>query len=325
MKTRRLSAFTLVELLASMAILAVILFVIFGVIQLTSRAWKSTRGKVEAFQGARAAFDSITQNLEQATLNTYYDYYDKNGDRRTPANSATFVPATYGRYSDLHFISGKSLVPGQVGHAIFFQTPAGYSDQSKYQEMPTLLNACGYFVEFGKDRSRPTFLDSLTPSPPERYRYRLMQVLQPSQQLSVYASATGSTWLPDVSATATAPPRPLAENVIALVMLPLPPEQDGSAPLAPLYEYDSRSGTQATTLNQLPPLVEVIMVVIEETTAKQLEQGSTAPDFGVGDLFKTADQLDANLAHLEGTLNDRRIPYRVFRKTVALRNAKWSS
>lgn len=320
--------FTIIELLAAVAIMTVILTVIFGITQQTGNAWRSTNSKIDAFQGARAAFEAMTQTLGQATLNAYYDYYDSLGARRSPTNAATFAPAAYGRYSDLHFLAGKSLLPGQITHSIFFQSPVGYSDSPSYETMETLLNACGYFLTYSKDPSRPTFLDSLPNPPPERNRFRLMQFLQPSQELAVYASATGDLWLTDAMAASPPPTRQIAENIIALIILPRRADQDTGTPLAPLYEYDSRAGAsnpQAVTQHQLPPLVDVVMVAIDEASAKRLDNGSTPPDFGLGSLFSTASELESDLTTLESTLNTQHIVYRIFRTTVPMSNAKWSS
>jgi uncharacterized protein (TIGR02599 family) len=320
--------FTVIEMLAAMAILTVILTVIFGITQQTSNAWRSTNAKIDAFQSARAAFETISQTLGQATLNGYYDYYDVDGNRRTAANAATFTPASYGRYSDLHFKSGKAIVPGQIAHAIFFQTPTGYSEAATSQGMDTLLNACGYFLTYETDPARPAFLDDLPNPPPTRHRYRLMHFLQPSEAMSVYATNTGSGWISDALAADPAPVRQLAENIIALVILPHRAANDSGDALAPLYEYDTRSGAsrpQAATQHQLPPLVDIVMVAIDEVSARRLENGAVVPDVGVGGLFSQASNLESDLATLENTLNARRIGYRIFRTTVALRNAKWSS
>ena len=123
-------------------------------------------------------------------------------------------------------------------------------------------------------------------------------------------------------------PAQIAENVIALVILPKVSSQDtatGVANIASQYEYDSRDTGKSATLNQLPPLVEVVMVAIDEVSARRLENGSSAVDFGVSGLFRDASMLDADLKTLEGKLADKNVKYQVFRTTVALRNSKWSS
>ena len=326
-------AFTILEMLVSMAVLLIILLVIFSITQQTGNAWRSTSSKIEAFQRARAAFETITQNLGQATLNTYYDYYDAGGNRRTTANAATFAPNKYGRYSDLHFLSGKSLVPGQVGHSVFFQTPAGYSDAPAYQDMQTLLNACGFFVKYDKDATVPGFLSSVPNQPADRYRFRLFEYLQPSQNLSVFTSTSGNDWFAIPLSSSPAPVQQLADNVIALAIIPKNPQ---GVDLTTDFEYDSRKGNtptsalpQSPTNNQLPPLVEVIMVAVDEPSAIRICASSTAPDLGVASLLQAPDStpasIEANLKTLENTLNNRHLTYRIFRTTVALRNAKWSS
>lgn len=319
--------FTLVELLVSMAVFAMIMVVIFGLTQQAGNAWRSTSSKIEAFQGARAAFETITDTLSQATLNTYYDYADASGRSRnsliaSSGTAANFVPATYTRFSDLHFISGKALLPTQVTHSIFFQTPAGYSASSSFQQMDTLLNACGFYVAFDKDPSRPAFLTT-----PERYRFRLFEFIQPSEQFSVFSSASGNSWF-TVPAASSSPPRAqMADNIIALIVLPKASDADSAGTLAPLYEYDSRDTTKPVSSNQLPPLVEVVLVAIDEPSAKRLElkNGSTPPDFGLASLFQQPASLDDDLKALEKTLIGKHLNYRIFRTTVPLRSSKWSS
>jgi len=321
--------FTLIELLAATAIFAIIMVVIFGLTQQAGNAWRSSSSKIEAFQDARAAFDLITEKLSQATLNTYYDYADASGNTRTDVLASTgstqsFVPSSYRRFSDLHFISGKSLIPSQVTHAIFFQTPAGYSASSVYQQMDTLLNACGFYVTFDKDSSRPGFFSSIPSSPAERYRYRLFEFIQPSEELSVFASGTGNAWFATPAASAYPPRAQIAENIIAMIVLPKSSDADGGS-LAPGYEYDSRDKGSASTLNQLPPLVEVILVAIDEASAKRFATGATPPDLGVSGLFTDPARLEADLGVLEAGLVAKHVNYRIFRTTVPLRGSKWSS
>lgn len=331
--------FSIVELMAATAILTLILLVIFGISQQASTAWKSARSKIEAFQSARLAFENITATLSRATLNTYYDYFDDEG---RPARDPGFRGAHhYGRQSDLHFISGKTLVPNQVTHSLFFQTPAGYDNDGKFEGMDTLLNACGFYIIHDIDNLRPSFLlDSSTiPNPPPNgTRYRLMQFLQPSHKLGVYSSATGSDWFALPLGGDSPPVQQLAENVIAMVILPRKSGADADASNSDLskdYEYDSRlasaSSEQLPTENQLPPLVDVALVAIDEASALRLgdakldiieqlflEKPKVQPEIG-------EVQPDKDLGELEKELSKQRFIYRIFRTVVPLRNSKWSS
>jgi len=155
-------AFTLIELLTAMAILAVIAALILSIISQTSRVVRVSNDRVESFQSAREGFDTLTRQLSQATLNTYYDYYNSAREVRTSSNSSTFAPSLYGRQSDLHFLSGNGLVPNwdAVTQSIFFQTPMGYTISSSYNGNGKLLNACGFFIAYTSDASeKPTELE----------------------------------------------------------------------------------------------------------------------------------------------------------------------
>jgi prepilin-type N-terminal cleavage/methylation domain-containing protein len=75
--------FTLVELLVSTAIIALIMLMLVQVTNNISAAWRGTAEKVDKFQGARDGFEAMTRRISQATLNTYWDYYDISGVARS--------------------------------------------------------------------------------------------------------------------------------------------------------------------------------------------------------------------------------------------------
>jgi uncharacterized protein (TIGR02599 family) len=352
-------AFTLVELMVSMAVLSVLGILILTMVSNVSSVTKRTRDQVESYQGARAAFEALTRTISQATLNTYWDYYDSSGKA---ANESGYsgTPAKYGRQSELHFRSGPTdiLFGTSNGgltrptHSIFFQIPGGFTSNSTLKQLNNTLNGIGFFLEFGNDDAlRPSFLAGDT-SIPKRYRYRLLQMQQATENLQIYSSSNGTAWFQNPlgfgSITVNASARPvnvLAENVIALVIIPrLSSTEDptGAALVKTDYNYDSRtaksysatsaSGTSmsGTTLHQLPPLVEVIMVVIDETSAQRLaeQNGTTEPDFGQKDLFKTissSTNVDADIDTLEKNLIDKKLNYRIYRSVVGIRGAKWSA
>ncbi len=345
--SRRTSAslspgFTLIEILAAVALLVLILGMTTSIINSSSKVWRQANAKIESFQAARGAFDVMTAKLSRATLNTYWDYYDAgNSPFRIAANPASFVPTRYGRYSDLHFICGpaSSLVKGlppdlskTVTQAVFFVAPTGASSNVKYNGLSGLLAACGYFVAFGNDEStKPDFLET-----PPRYRWRLMEVSAPVEELKVYSSTAGSSWV-DVS-VAQGRLRSVAENVIALVVWPrLAPQDDPDGTrISDNYTYDSRtsepwSGSpprQPVQAHQLPPNLQVMIVAIDEESAKRLESGATAPAAitnALQGLFTNdVSQYATDLKKLEDRLALSGIGYRTFPLTVALKEAKWS-
>lgn len=335
MKSR---AFTLIELLVSMTIVSILMIVMVTITGQTSAVWRDTTGKSNQFREARNAFESISRNLAQATLNTYYDYYAADGSSRKASDPATFVPATYGRQSELRFQSGEasSLVGGAVdkfpSQALFFQAPLGFTQTADNAGLESLLNTWGYYLEFREDSDRPAYMPGT-----KRHRFRLMEFMEPTESLKVYQQP--DQWL--TTAVGGANSHVIASNIICLVFLPKLPslgpsgdprvDPDGNR-LSPTYGYDSTTvgqaaaGAELNSRHQLPPIVEVIMVAIDEPSAARLEQGSTPPEFGLATLFKDASpaRRKSDLQTLETTLANMKVNYRVFATEVSLRGARWS-
>lgn len=331
-----LGGFTLVEMLIASVILVAIVGMVFHLIQSATAVLKKSIGEIESFQAARDAFDSMTRTISLASLNNYYDYVNTAGN--TLASSpVNFQPSSYQRTSDLSFVSGKSLLvksPQQITHAIFFQAPLGRS--FTYPALDGLLNACGYVVEYNLD-APPSFFRAA----PARYRYQLMEFVQPAENLSVYggAAAGGSNqwFLTDLSNASSTDVHPIANNIVALIVQPRNPSADTtgtSAALAPDYEFDSRAG--APPLNQLPPVVQIIMVAIDENsvarfpTFTQSDESATVIHQALHGLFMTTNQLqeqadsalEADLQTLMQNLTAQHINYRVFQSQIVLRGAK---
>jgi len=344
-----------------MAVLALLLVVMASILNQTTTAWRSTRGKIEQFRQARDAFESMSRKISQSTLNTYWDYLDAGNATRTPANSSTFVPVRYARQSELRFISGPALAgtatgsPPRPTHSIFFVAPLGEVGNATYSGLQNLLNTWGYYVEYADDSNlRPPFLENLEP-PPKKYRFRLMEVMQPSEDMTLYKYTTvtpnvpdsgstyaGKAWFTDaldpssaVPPSATSPPvHVLAENVIALVLLPkLAPQEDSTGTLlSPSYTYDStvkRATAAINSKNQLPPVVQITMVAIDETSANRMTAADNADlQTELGKRFTGSDQSASqyadDLTKLEQYLVDKRINYRIFTTNVSIKGAKWS-
>jgi len=320
------TGFTIVELLVAAAITVVLLALLLQILGYTSTQWRRTSDNAKAFEGARVAFDALTRTLAQATLATEYDYYNASRVARlsitnTNTLATNFTPDIYGRYSSLHFLSGKSLLPTNHTHAVFFQAPMNFGTNAPSASAPAsgTLNAVGYFIRYSDDSAgRPTNVSSTTPAP--RTRHRLMQYLQPTENLDVYRDGSSNAWfLPENSHV-------LAENIVALVVLPKLPDEQGApdAFLSPGYEYNTRTnwtvGAQPVQMHQLPPVIRVVMVAVDESTA--LRNPSIGTSFK--DLFQDPALLATNLATVETTLRNEGANYRIFRTDVPLRSAKWS-
>jgi len=353
--------FTIVELLVSMAILSLIMVLLAAMVSSVSTVWRNTTGKISAFAEARAGFEAMTRKLSQATINSYWDYEYPNDDTTKP-------PRTYVRQSELHLMAGQAstLIPSlsdATTHAIFFQAPLGYSRPAPgIRPLPSLLNASGFFIQRSKDTDLPEFLKTLFAGEPakKRTRYRLMEMWQPTEQFRVYQPkrtelsldiTKRTEWFTQPLASSNSPARPLAENVIALVLWPRRAATDPRPPITPDYSFDTRaylSLSPATrdalppenplrlSRNQLPPVVQVTMVVLDGKSAAKLEElpDSAKTLLAPGALFTSfngktsqADQeqvFQEDLKKLTDFLTEYRLAYRVFTTAVTLRQAKWS-
>lgn len=371
------AGFTLVELLVSTAIIALIMLVLLGMTNQISQTWRATTGKIEQFQEARDGFESMTRKLSQATLNTYLDltYTTTAGQQ---------IPQDYFRQSQLRFISGPMarLAPAtlQPTHGVFFQAPLGFvEDGQTLGHMENLLNTWGYFIEIADDTaSRPPFITQ--GMVPTRWRSRLMELMQPAESMSVYdldpkgaVDANGNPqpvsgdqlrWFkPAIAIGATdRPVRVLAENIVALIIWPKLSKQEedarrdaGKSPLSPNYLYDSSllsfsagnlnegavgTGTDAAQINpknQLPPIVQVTMVALDELSATRFHgaQGDDAPLALVKDLFEVAcavgtranqeTQYEQDIQEMEQRMVAAKLTYRIFTTNLSIRGAKWSA
>lgn len=374
---RRGGAFTLVEMLVGTAVLLMVLVVLFSSVQSTAQLWSRTTAKVSEFQIARTAFERLTRNLSQATLNTYWQY-----DEPKPTDLSqipSWRPTEFVRASDLHFVCGPAADTSLVGrsnlpnneliyptHCVFFQAPLGFTSvqdrgQLKLGPLDHLLTAMGYYIEWGTDDDKPDFITKLESSK-ARNRFRLMEARQPTENLAIYATRDASkfkttAWIKmalgqtvtGLTQPTTSQPRPraVAENVIALIILPKVADsalQSGKLTLAPTYRYDSRPANSTGTaypwkaikgrspenqwFNQLPPILQVHVIAIDGKSASKFP--ATPPTwtkglFPSGERIASMKDVEADLLTLETRLQKANVNYRLFSNDVTIRGAKWSA
>ena len=324
-RNRQARAFTLLELLVTLAIVLVICVALSQFVDETGKVWKSAA--TDHFVEAQQAFDTVAQNLAAATLEPYQDYANSSGSFRI-SGTANFSPDHLARRSDLDFVCGPAagasgLLAGSnrtaTGSAVFFLAPQGYSQTYPHQGMQQLLNACGYFVEFSDDSTAPSFVLSQS----HFWRWRLKQVQQPTESLQIFAAPDSPTWLAQVISPQT-PDTVLAENILTLIVLPERAAADTT--LAPTFSYDSRNTTNKLTLHQLPPCVHLALVAMDDVAAQQLadRNGSVPPQLVPATLFQQATQLSADLATLDQSLTAQQIQHRIFQRDIRLPAADWS-
>jgi len=366
LSAKQRDAFTLIELLVSTVILVLLLLVMVSITDSTRKVWSYTSGRIEQFRDAREAFETVTRNLSQATLNTYWDY-----QRDSSGNPMTSGTNSYVRQSELRFISG--LATSLTGtnttntHAVFCQIPLGIvANSGTYANMNNLLNTCGYFIEFGSDiSSRPPFFGAMSNRPALRYRFRLMEMIEPSDSLELYKRTSGKSvytggapgqqyigleWFTTPLNKSPRPARVVAENIVAMVLLPklTSGDQAGNytdASLAPDFFYSSTgvdtngnplltvSGSDANLnpVNQLPPVMQVTLVAVDEASFNRflpsVSDSSPAPampDLGLSNLFLHATNYEVDLKQLQTNLLNAKLSYRIFSTNVSLKAAKWS-
>lgn len=343
------AAFTLVELLVSMAITTMLIVVIFQIISSTQQTLTRTKAQMEAYRDARSAFESMARQLSQATLNGYWDYDDITN------------PKLYLRRSELHYVSGpgEKLIGTGLnisGHAVFFQGPLGYANVASTDAaagLTELLNALGYYAAYNSDiPQRPVFLQTETATNPEKKRFRLMAYRQSSDKLSLYQPDSGTPPAP-LLASATSPDKlyawfrsdqdassqTLADNILAVFIQPQLP---ASSVVPTDYLYDTRAhqlsatpltpGSRAAqSRHQLPPVLKLTLIALEEKSwgrmsATAADQTATALMQMVNTtLFQNPANFDKDLASLETELDIRRLGHHVFSTSLAIRSAKWVS
>jgi uncharacterized protein (TIGR02599 family) len=321
----RRSGFTLIEVLISLGILLIVMVVLMQFMTGVDAAWKSAAA--DPFAEAQDAFETVAHHLAAATLAPYEDYADGSGAFRT---SAAFVPNHLARRSDLDFVCGPGAgtnglltASGRTtsGSSVFFLEPGGTTQTDAHAGLEHLLNATGYFVEFGDDTTAPSFILPQT----HAYRWRLKQVTQPAESLQIFAGGTSSSWVQSLVAS-TATLTVLAENVVTLLILPEPAANDSGATFVPTFKYDSRDTTNLLTLHQLPPRVRLVLVAMDPASALRLaaQEGSSAPQLVAATLFQQAAQVDADLATLDASLTTQKIGHRIFQRDIILPSSSWS-
>lgn len=339
----RARAFSLIEMMVAMTILSVLLLLMTQVLDQVQRSWTFSENRIGQYREARVAFDVMTKNISQASMNTYWDLiYDEDEGNALG----------YDKASELHFVTmpaediggDSSFQP--VGHSVFFQAPLGFT--TVYRNLNNIYNGRGYFVAFGSDeRFKPSFVKSQ-----DRYRFRLFEFRPPAEKNGVFEDGQEeregdrkqefTKWFKQ--AVTLRGPRseignsfedqlnPLAENIVTMAIAPLDPDDDASdwreggaySRIAGDYQFDSNK-TSLEYSQQVPPLLRITIVAIDETSAVRVEDGTSMPQLVPDQLFTNSKNYDGDVEALEREFQNRGIGYRVFSTLVMLRSSKWST
>lgn len=346
-KSRRLlSGFTLVEMLVSTVILLILVIILASMSNYVTRIWRSSGSQADVFQASRSGMESMTSQLELATMNVFWDYDNPSAPTRylrkaneafvsgSAANLLTAAPAAVA-VADVN--PNAVLMPG---HAFFFQAPMGRTSNNLVDNLQLLLNTCGFFIQYRNVNANTTLPGAGTPT--ARNRYCLMQVQSTAQEMSIYATKTGanSTW-PSVtnnswfntnSLLSNTNSRMLAENIVLLLVRPMTTGTNGVRTdlSTTTYALDTRSGEtnnpQPATASQLPPFVNLTLIGVAENTMlrKDTTKGYQFTTSDLSGLFTNPVNYDNDLKSFMNILSRERIDYRIFQQTVLLPNSKWS-
>lgn len=376
--------FTLIELLVSITVLSILMLFMTSVVGVVQSTWTKSNSKVSQFREARMAMDVLTRNLSQATLNTYWDTSDTKTYQRQ--SELQFV---CGKTTGLINRASAGIYPThgvffQAPLGTTIQSEAKDADiksgaRVDTENMTNLLCGRGYFIQLDDDAAfRPPFLDDTTV--PKHTRYRLMEYSPPAELNQIYAAAY-KPLVPIVANNSVSPPiaaeaghskawftndvaeieenetaanrgrtRPVAENVIALVISPQVDTRSDTTVdpswIAPQYEFDTTlkqnpgapAPTAATglqgTQNILPPLLKITMVVIDPPAAEKLARDEVLRSeltdtmkvlFVDAAKYSTEDsQYNKDLLTLTTFLTGKKLNHRVFTNTVVMKQARWS-
>lgn len=322
----KLRAFSLLEMLVAIAVLGIIVVLASSLTGAIQNVWKRTSAQTEQFRSARQGLETISSRLSQATLNPYW----------VVQTNSSGTPVRYERQSDLRFLSSNTnpTPSAQPGSALFFQAPTGFYTNSA-NTLNAALNTWGYFVEYDSDASYNNYRPAFLAAGAAKYRFRLVEFLDPSDGLRIFQdtsgrpSYTGTAWFSTPLGT-PGTRRVLAENIVALIALPrLSSVEDASGTaLAPGYTYDSTSSNSVAKLNpkhQLPPIVDIAVVAIAESSAGRITWGSSPPNFGASSLFTNPANMDADLETLRKNIEAQGLSAQVFRTSVPIAAARWST
>lgn len=340
-RSRRIvRGFTLVEVLVSMVILAMMMLIITTVISQAQRSWKAASSKVSQFREARLAFDTITRNLRQASMDSHREFLYGNKTYSTdplqpPNGSGRFahLGIKFGRASAI--VNGGGTASDLPGHAVVFQAPLGKTAMG--EDAPTNLSGLknllcirGYFVRFGTDAS---FLPAgLVSRLQPKFRYRLYEYQPNTENNTVYNIADGQGWASIRMDDATNTIRPIAENILMLgfgVSFSMPADSEprlaGAASINLEYDYDSYNAPSDANKHRLPRYVQVFMIAMDEESAARLAQiHNTSPPDSVrssGATFTNPSQLfgqNGDLAKVRAYMDSQRLNYRIFNSSVLI-------
>jgi type II secretory pathway pseudopilin PulG len=275
----------LIELLCSIAVLAVLMTLVFAVFNQASKAWVLGEGRTETFQGARLALEMMGRELEGARA-----------ESASPTGGGKKI--TFLTFQDANTVPGgvAGIVATPPNDQVFFIANA---PDSRGQDVVD-FNEYGYLVVFAQ-------VDTLTMKGGQYYLLRHdRDSAQPTWDFFDFPLTWHET--PGVS---TGSKTPILEHVLRFE---LQYEQLGGSGPSGTETVDTWSDTE-----QLPRAVHITMCVLDRRLAKRVSAITGGTGLSAADLANVPDNID--LIANEGLKNTLREGVRTFYRTVYPRNA----
>ena len=142
------------------------------------------------------------------------------------------------------------------------------------------------------------------------------------------------TWFNDFGVAGRS--HPVADNIVLMVIAPRLPQSAGTVDpysIAKNFSYNSwgqpLSAGQGVQNYQLPPIVDVYLVAVDEPSVSRYEtlygKGTLESKLSFSGQFSFASDsgIRDDLAKVESILSDLKLNYRIFNASVQLRNSRW--
>jgi len=292
-------AFTLIEVLVSMAILLLMVVLLHGILSGASGAWKLGEANKDRMQSARAISDFIANELESALLPL----------NRTSTNSLQLVvnPPGISTQRDSIFWQSPLAVDQTLGDVAEIGYFVRWDTQSPQNPRAAL---CRFFVNL---TSRDPATGAITANP------------------NFLISSQPDTWLSDSVLDRVAPANAandylglFAENVIGMWVRCI--DSGGQVITASGTTFNSRTGYTDSLLGAraacaLPTMIDLSLVLLDARSAVRVGPAEMAAITGLVDTSANADAF-VDAAFQNSTLASFRSAFRAHHVRIHLRNSQ---
>jgi prepilin-type N-terminal cleavage/methylation domain-containing protein len=241
---KREHAFTLLELLVAMAVLAILVLMLMNMVDSATRLWRINENRVEGYREPRAALGIVARDLKTAMAGTNMQFFR--------LNDAGYVPA-------------GATVGTNASHVFFLSAmPAGAQWTSNATPNKSDICEIGYFVGYGK-----TSASSNSPvNTLNLYRYFLSSdetyaALKNTNSPSYPFPAASTIVLSDKNVEL------LARNIVSFKITAYSAISQTNATNAASVQQILTNFVSSTN-SAMPDLIEITLTAVNQDTAKKL-------------------------------------------------------